>query len=268
MHHFPDSHQGPDNKHGCHQASSRASPPASASAVALQHYSSSGFLRFQSGICLSQLSVKEPTPTNGLRTELTCDTPDTTRHEPAKSADLTSVLDVVPVRGKHPFLRSWLASELRLREQVRLTEDSYDRNLMADSGRIFATDSPFPIQNPRIPFSTYILVTASVTAFIPNDLDTTARAGSGCRVIRNIFSRSNGAVQVRETGGQLIRGQEPKEMKDACLLQPRHQPAGISQRLNHRTKCDVPLPRGLLLVPLPLPQLAGSGSGQRAMAVR
>ena len=90
------------------------------------------------------------------------------------------------------------------------TEDSYERNLIADSGRIFATDSPFPIQNPRTPFSTYIFVIALVIAFIPNDLDVTARVGSGCRVIRNIFSRSNGAVHVRETEDRFIRGQKPK----------------------------------------------------------
>ena len=209
MNHFRDSHRGPYNKHEHHQANLHASPPASASAVSLQHCSSSGFLRFQSGICLSRISIKEPTSTNRLHTELTCDTPDTTRHEPAEPADLASVLNVVPVRGKHPFLRSRLTSELRFREQDHLTEDSYDKNLMADSGRIFATDSPLPIQNPRTPFSTYIFVIALVIAFIPNDLDTAARAGSGCRVIRNIFNRSNGAVKVRETGGQLIRGQKP-----------------------------------------------------------
>lgn len=76
---------------------------------------------------------------------------------------------------------------------------------MADSGRIFTTDNPFPIQNPRIPFSTYMLVTALVIAFIPKDLDARAREGLGCRVIKNILSRSNGAVHVRETGDRFIR---------------------------------------------------------------
>lgn len=37
-------------------------------------------------------------------TELTCDTADTTRHEPTEPADLTTVLDIVPVLGKHLFL--------------------------------------------------------------------------------------------------------------------------------------------------------------------
>ena len=81
---------------------------------------------------------------------------------------------------------------------------------MADSGRIFATDSPFPIQKPRTPFSTYIFVTALVIAFMPKDLDVTVTTGSGCRVIRNIFSRSNGAVNVRETNDQLVRRQSPE----------------------------------------------------------
>jgi hypothetical protein len=79
---------------------------------------------------------------------------------------------------------------------------------MADSGRIFATDSPFPIQKPRTPFSTYMLVTALVIAFIPSDLVVRARDGSGGRVIKNILSRSRGAVNVRETGDWFIRGRE------------------------------------------------------------
>jgi hypothetical protein len=44
--------------------------------------------------------------TDKLHTELTCDTADTTRHEPAEPADLTSVLNVVPVLANSPFLRS------------------------------------------------------------------------------------------------------------------------------------------------------------------
>jgi len=91
---------------------------------------------------------------------------------------------------------------------------------MADSGRIFATDSPFPIQKPRTPFSTYIFVTALEMAFIPNDLDAAVTAGSGCRVIKNIFSRSNGAVNVRETGDQLVR--EHKSEKWNVLTGPGH----------------------------------------------
>jgi len=139
---------------------------------------------------------------------------------------------------------------------------------MADSGRIFATDSPFPIQNPRTPFSTYIFVTASVIAFIPNDLDTAAaRTGSGCRVIRNIFNRSNGAVNVRETGDRLIRDKEVKEMKDAHLLQPHHQLAGISQQWHHRTKRGAPPLRRLRLLRAPLPRVAGSTSDQRVTVV-
>lgn len=76
---------------------------------------------------------------------------------------------------------------------------------MADSGRIFATDNPFPIQNPRTPFSTYMFVTALVIAFIPNDPDARVTDRFGCRVIKNILSRSSGAVHVRETGDRFVR---------------------------------------------------------------
>jgi hypothetical protein len=136
---------------------------------------------------------------------LTCDATDATRHEPAESADITTILDVIPVRGEHSFLSSELGLKIQLQEWRHITEDSYERNLIADSGRIFTTDNPFPIQNPRIPFSTYMLVIALPIAFIPNDLDARVTVGSGCRVIRNIFSRSNGAVHVRETGGTLSK---------------------------------------------------------------
>ena len=199
--------QDPDSMHACPRAHIRASPRPVMSVVALRYCSSSGFSRFQPGICLTQpkISIADIASTDGFHTELTRDTTDTTRHEPAEPADLTNILNVVPVLCEHPFLLPCLVSTVRVRGGEHLTEDSYDRNLMADSGRIFATDSPFPIQKPSTPFSTYILVTALDIAFIPNDLDTAVRAGSGCRVIRNIFNRSNGAVNVRETGDQLIR---------------------------------------------------------------
>ena len=94
---------------------------------------------------------------------------------------------------------------------------------MADSGRIFATDNPFPIQNPRIPFSTYMLVIALVIAFIPNDLDARATDGSGGRVIKNILSRSRGAVNVRETGGLFVRDKD--HIGGTCSPAPATPPA-------------------------------------------
>lgn len=94
---------------------------------------------------------------------------------------------------------------------------------MADSGRIFTTDNPFPIQNPRTPFSTYMLVIALVIAFIPNDLDARATDGLGCRVIKNIFSRSNGAVNVRETVDGFIR--EKGQMDETHSPAPATPPA-------------------------------------------
>ena len=87
-------------------------------------------------------------------------------------------------------------------ESKGLTDDSYEKNLIADSGRIFTTDRPFPVQNARTPPSAYIRVTAPAMAFRPR---TGARGlsevppRSGGRVIRNIFRRSNGAVHVLDT---------------------------------------------------------------------
>jgi hypothetical protein len=119
---------------------------------------------------------------------------------------------------------------------------------MADSGRIFATDSPFPIQKPRIPFSTYILVIALVTAFIPNDLDTMERAGSGCRVIKNIFSRSNGAVNVRETEGGAIRGHNPEVPN--MLTRSSHT---ASQQVFHGRRATEPIVMLFLLINFDFP---------------
>jgi hypothetical protein len=205
------------------RASIRVSPPLPTSVVALQCYSSSGFSRFPPGKYLTKISIADKEPIDWLHTKLTCDTADTTRHEPAEPADLASILDMVPVHGKRSFLRSSLASKIRSQEGEHLTEDSYDKNLMADSGRIFATDNPFPIQNPRIPFSTYIFVIALVTAFIPSDLDARATDGSGCRVIKKILSRSSGAVNVRETEDRFVRNKE--HIDETCSPAPATPPA-------------------------------------------
>ena len=74
---------------------------------------------------------------------------------------------------------------------------------MADSGKILATERPFPVQKAKKPPSEYIRATAFVMGFTPFTC-TLAAAGdgppnSGDLVIRNIFSRSRGAVQVRDT---------------------------------------------------------------------
>lgn len=73
---------------------------------------------------------------------------------------------------------------------------------MADSGRIFATERPLPVQNPSTPPSAYILAIALPIALRP----LTGACGvsdvppsSGGRVIKKIFSLSNGAVHVRDT---------------------------------------------------------------------
>ena len=73
---------------------------------------------------------------------------------------------------------------------------------MADSGKIFATESPFPVQKARTPPSEYIRATALPIARTPRtgafELSETPPR-SGGRVMRKILSRSNGAVHVRDT---------------------------------------------------------------------
>ena len=73
-------------------------------------------------------------------------------------------------------------------------------NLIADSGRILATDSPLPTQKAATPPSAYIRVSADIIAFAPRTpVSRDAPPRSGGRVIRKTFKRSNGAVDVRET---------------------------------------------------------------------
>jgi len=81
-----------------------------------------------------------------------------------------------------------------------LTEDSYAKNLMADSGKILATERPLPVQNARTPPpSEYIRVMAFAMTLTPVPF---VPRSSGGRVMRKILSRSNGAVHVRETIGR------------------------------------------------------------------
>lgn len=71
---------------------------------------------------------------------------------------------------------------------------------MADSGNIFITESPLPVQKAKTPPSEYIRVTAPPMALAPPVLpmaDTPSKLDD--RVIKNTLSRSNGAVHVRET---------------------------------------------------------------------
>ena len=76
---------------------------------------------------------------------------------------------------------------------------------MADSGNIFATDSPLPVQNANTPPSAYIRPTADAVIL---KADCRAAVGtppsSGGRVIKKTFSRSKGAVHVLDTGRQGI----------------------------------------------------------------
>lgn len=87
-------------------------------------------------------------------------------------------------------------------DQSRHTVDSYVKNLIADSGNILATDRPLPVQKAKTPPSAYIRATAFPIALAPNKLGFAVNnvpPRSGGRVIRNIFSRSKGAVHVRDT---------------------------------------------------------------------
>lgn len=73
---------------------------------------------------------------------------------------------------------------------------------MADSGRILATESPLPVQNAKTPPSEYILAIAPNIALKPRAGacgESAVPPSSGGRVIKKIFSLSNGAVHVRET---------------------------------------------------------------------
>lgn len=82
-----------------------------------------------------------------------------------------------------------------------LTDDSYVKNLIADSGKIFATDRPFPVQKESRPPSAYMRTTAfpiALTPPIPLEPSAVPPKSAG-RVMRNIFKRSKGAVHVLET---------------------------------------------------------------------
>ena len=102
------------------------------------------------------------------------------------------------------------------------------KNLIADSGNIFATERPFPVQNAITPPSAYIRETALPINFVPpfiaEGVGVAGRA-SVARVIRNILSLSKGAVHVRET----VAGIRCDGMK--CSRTHRHQ----RRRLRIRT---------------------------------
>ena len=88
------------------------------------------------------------------------------------------------------------------------TEASYVKNLIADSGKIFATDNPLPTQKAAIPPSAYIRAIADIIAFAPRTVASGCREvppRSGGLVIRKTFRRSNGAVDVRDTVHSPIR---------------------------------------------------------------
>ena len=101
-------------------------------------------------------------------------------------------------------------------QREECTEVSYEKNLMADSGNIFTTDSPFPTQNARIPPSMYVRPMASKIALKPFFAVFVVSVAffrstlliSGERVIRYTFRRSKGAVVVRETGRKYEIGAE------------------------------------------------------------
>jgi len=80
------------------------------------------------------------------------------------------------------------------------------KNLIADSGKIFATDKPFPVQKESRPPSAYMRATAFPIAFTPPiPLDpTVVPPKSGGLVIKNIFNRSKGAVHVLETSNERV----------------------------------------------------------------
>ena len=94
-----------------------------------------------------------------------------------------------------------------MERERELTEVSYEKNLIADSGKIFATDKPLPTQKPLTPPSLKICLTAPPIALKPFDaafeawdvLVKLTSLSSGDRVIRKTFSRSKGAVHVRDT---------------------------------------------------------------------
>ena len=81
-------------------------------------------------------------------------------------------------------------------------------NFMADSGNIFNTESPFPVQKAKTPPSAYMRATAPPIAFKPLTLGlgpTEVPPISGARVIKKTLRRSNGAVHVLETARKVCK---------------------------------------------------------------
>jgi hypothetical protein len=142
----------------------------------------------------------------GTLTKLACDTTEASRHEAARSADFADIFHVVNITSKEAFLRTRFLFRAHSRAVIGMreghTDASYVKNLIADSGKIFATDNPLPTQKAAIPPSAYIRAIAEIIAFAPRTLASGCSEvppRSGGLVIRKIFRRSNGAVDVRDT---------------------------------------------------------------------
>jgi len=138
---------------------------------------------------------------DGVYTQLTADPSNSTRKKSTEAANIPRVFYLVHILGKCAFLYILLAVCPFTQEGKKHTDDSYEKNLMADSGNILATDSPLPVQKPSNPPSAYIR-TMAVPRFRRPDLRTPSNCvppSSGGRVMRKIFNRSNGAVHVRDT---------------------------------------------------------------------
>jgi hypothetical protein len=145
---------------------------------------------------------------------LACDTTEASRQEAARSADFADIFHVVDILSEEEFLRTKTLFRARSRTvtgiRERHTEASYVKNLIADSGKIFATDSPLPTQKAAIPPSAYIRAIADMIALAPRTVDSGCSEvppRSGGLVIRKIFRRSNGAVDVRDTVHSPMRTQ-------------------------------------------------------------
>lgn len=87
---------------------------------------------------------------------MTTDASKSARNEAARPADIPWVFDMVHIFGEETFLVDYEFIVIRLTLYEWLTEDSYEKNLIADSGNIFATDNPFPTQKASTPPSRYI----------------------------------------------------------------------------------------------------------------
>jgi hypothetical protein len=135
------------------------------------------------------------------------DTTKASRQEAARSADFADIFHVVNILSEEAFLPTKiLFFRTRSRAVTGMreghTEASYVKNLIADSGKIFATDNPLPTQKAATPPSAYIRAIADMIAFAPRTPDSGCSEvppRSGGLVIRKTLRRSNGAVDDRDT---------------------------------------------------------------------